>query len=199
MVLPARAVVCMSLWLCVCQARGSHVPQKMNRTIMNLLEHYKISNGERFNGPPVFSREFLTGKTEANQVFMVGVLEAYEKLLGTMLQQQPTPSPQAAAAGAIGSSDITAEPRASGDVRTDLSYILKMVKELKTHHYLKQRRLLKGLRDLDHIQNDNLLVQSKALWELIWLYEVASSLPNQVVERQRQRRQAKRVKPFLRG
>lgn len=35
-----RAVVCLSVWLCVCQVRGLYIPQEMNRTLQNLRQHY---------------------------------------------------------------------------------------------------------------------------------------------------------------
>uniref|UniRef100_A0A8C3G8C8 Interferon gamma n=1 Tax=Cyclopterus lumpus TaxID=8103 RepID=A0A8C3G8C8_CYCLU len=180
MVTTVRAVVCLSLWLVVCQVRGSYIPPKMNRTIYNLLQHYKIPSRERFNGKPVFSRDPLAGKMEAKRVFMGGVLETYEKLIGQMLKQLPTPTPQTA-----------------GSNETQLSYILKKVQELRKHRYQEQEKLLQELRDLKHIQMDNLVVQSKALWELPWLYEEASSLYEIKMERRkrrRRRRQARRVK-----
>ncbi|XP_034382228.1 interferon gamma-like isoform X1 [Cyclopterus lumpus] len=200
MVTTVRAVVCLSLWLVVCQVRGSYIPPKMNRTIYNLLQHYKIPSRERFNGKPVFSRDPLAGKMEAKRVFMGGVLETYEKLIGQMLKQLPTPTPQTAGSNELPGSAAIAdggEVGAGEDVRTQLSYILKKVQELRKHRYQEQEKLLQELRDLKHIQMDNLVVQSKALWELPWLYEEASSLYEIKMERRkrrRRRRQARRVK-----
>ncbi|XP_044042598.1 interferon gamma-like [Siniperca chuatsi] len=203
MVAMARAVVCLSLWLCVCQISGFHMPEKINRTIQNLLQHYKIPPKERFNGRPVFSREPLAGKTEAKMVFMGGVLETYEKLIGHMLKQQPTSSPQTAGNDQRPASAVTpaastasdAEAGAGGKVRMELSYILKKIQDLRKHNYHEQEKLLKGLQALNHIQMDNFVVQSKALWELPWLYEEASSLTENIrMQRRRRRRQARRVK-----
>ncbi|XP_031152838.1 interferon gamma-like [Sander lucioperca] len=196
MVATARAVVCLSLWLSVCQVRGSYIPPKMNKTIQDLLQHYSIPPKERFNGRPVFSKEPLTGKMEGKRVFMGGVLETYEKLIGQMLKQQPTPTPQtdgtnkrlASATAGTGSDD---------SVRTGLNYILERVQELKKHHYHEQEKLLQELNSLQHIKLDNRVVQSKALWELPWLYEEASSLDDANMlrrRRRRRRRQAWRVK-----
>nr|BCK60960.1 interferon gamma [Sebastiscus marmoratus] len=201
MVATVRAVVCLSLWLSVCQVRGSHIPQEMNKTIQNLLQHYKIPLRERFNGKPVFSREPLAGKMEVKRMFMGGVLETYEKLISHMLNQLPTPTPQtaesnnlpASAAGTASGGEVGADV----DVRKDLSYILNMVKELKKNRYLEQEKILQELKALKHIQMDNLVVQSKALWELPWLYEEASSLNdtmNTERRRRRRRRQARKAK-----
>ncbi|XP_031715081.1 interferon gamma-like [Anarrhichthys ocellatus] len=201
MVATAKAVVCLSLWLIVCQVRGSYIPPKMNRTIHNLLQHYKIPPRERFDGKPVFSRHPLAGKMEAKRVFMGGVLEIYEKLLGQMLKDLPTPTPQTAGSNEIPAAAVTASGGEVGmgeDVRTELSYILNKVQELRKHRYQEQEKLLHELRALKHIQMDNLKVQSKALWELPRLYEEASSLYDIKIERrQRRRRQTRRVKTHL--
>ncbi|XP_028426874.1 interferon gamma [Perca flavescens] len=192
MVATARAVVCLSLWLLVCQVRGAYIPPEMNKTIQTLLQHYTIPTRERFNQKPVFSHKPLAGKMEGKRVFMGSVLETYEKLIGQMLKQQPTPTPQTA-----GSNERLASA-AAGDasddrIRTGLNYILRKVKELKKHHYKEQEELLQELKGLEHIKLDNHVVQSKALRELPWLYEEASSL-NEEIELRRRRRQARRVK-----
>ncbi|XP_029283886.1 interferon gamma-like [Cottoperca gobio] len=180
MVAAAKALVCLSLWLSVCHIRGAFIPVNMNKTIQNLLQYYKIGENERFNGKPVFSREPLYGKMEAKRVFMVGVLETYERLIEQMLRQLPTPSPQTALAGTASGS----EGEAGGDVRTELSYILKKIQYLRKYRYQEQEKLLQSLKTLKHIQMDNSVVQSKALWELPWLYEEASML-NDNINRQR--------------
>lgn len=93
---------------------------------------------------------------------MVGILETYDKLIGQMLKQLPSPSPQTAetkeqpgstatitpAAGAAGN----AEAGAGGNVREELTYLLKMVQELKRHCYQEQEKFLRGLQGLRHIQ-----------------------------------------------
>lgn len=44
-------------------------------------------------------------------------------------------------------------------------------------------------------QMDNFVVQSKALWELPWLYEEASSISNDAkMQRRRRRRQTRKLK-----
>nr|XP_040028536.1 interferon gamma 1 [Gasterosteus aculeatus aculeatus] len=187
MVATVRAVVSVSLWLIVSQVQGAYVPPKMNKTIHNLLRHYKISQRELFNGKPVFSKDPLPGEMGAKQVFVGAVLETYDQLLGQMLKQLPTPAPKTDESNALPASV------APGDnVRTELTYILKKVQELRKHRYQEQEKLLLQLRALKHIQMDNLVVQSKALWELPRLYEEASSLGD--IERRRRRRQAKRLK-----
>jgi len=75
---------------------------------------------------------------------MGGVLETYEKLIGQMLQQLPAhPTPQAAESN---------ELPAGGDVRAELSYVLKKVQELRKHRYREQEALLQELRALRHLQ-----------------------------------------------
>lgn len=91
---------------------------------------------------------------------MGGVLETYEKLIGQMLKQLPTPSPQTAGGNEHPASAITpaagtasdAEAGAGGDVKTALTYILKNVRELRRHHYHEQDKILRGLQSLKHIQ-----------------------------------------------
>ncbi|GLD48210.1 interferon gamma 1 precursor [Lates japonicus] len=178
----------------------------MNRTIQNLLQHYRIPLKEKFNGKPVFNTESSADRMETKRVFMGGVLETYEKLIGQMLKELPTPSPQTAGSSNEGlASAITAGPgtasdtrsEAGGDVRMDLNYILTKVQELKRHKYQEQDKLLQRLQALKHIQMDNFVIQSKALWELPRLYEEASSLPDDIRmqrRRRRRRRQARRDK-----
>ncbi|XP_040005620.1 interferon gamma-like [Xiphias gladius] len=207
MVAAMRVVVCVSLWLSVCQVGGSHIPAKMNRTIQSLLQHYRISNKDKFNGKPVFSREPMAGRLETKKVFMGGVLETYEKLIGHMLNELPTPSPETAGSQGGPAAAIPAAPGTASDdgsqagrtVREDLNYILKKVQELRRHHYQEQDKLLQELRTLGHIQMHNPAIQSKALWELSWLYEEASSLSDTIrmQRRRRRRRQARRVKIHL--
>ncbi|XP_030576445.1 interferon gamma-like [Archocentrus centrarchus] len=202
-----RAAVCLCLWLFACQVRGSHIPQEMNRTIQSLLQHYKISNKERFDGKPVFPNEQLSGKMETKLVFMGGVLDSYEKLFGHMLKQLPTPSPQIAGSNAQPGSAVTAassDPSNAGsaagrDVRSQLKYILRKVQELKRHRYQEQEKLLQGLQTLRHIKMDDHIVQSKALWQLPQLYEEASSLPEIKMQRRRRRRRQTKAKGHQRG
>ncbi|XP_041637030.1 interferon gamma-like [Cheilinus undulatus] len=197
MVLTVRAVACLCLCLTVCQVRGSHIPAEMNRTIQNLLQHYRIPREERYNRKPVFSREPLTGKTESQRVFMGGVLETYEKILGLMLNQLPTPSPvtnQLPNAGAAND----AETGGNEDLRPKLNFILKKVHDLRKNEYQEQERLLQNLDALKNIKMENNVVQSKALWELPWLYEEASSL-SKAHRQERRRRQAWRAKSHARG
>ncbi|XP_054480731.1 interferon gamma-like [Anoplopoma fimbria] len=189
MVATAKAVVCLSFWLIVCQVQGAYITQDMNKTIQNLLKHYTIEPWKIFNGTPVFSKDPLAGKMEAKRVFMGGVLETYEKLFGLMLKQLPTPSPQTA-----GINEHPVQVAAGEDVRTDLNVILHKVQELKKHHYHEQEKLLHNLNALKHIKMDDHDVQSKALLELPWMYEEASSLYNIKMERRRRRRQTLRVK-----
>ncbi|XP_037098741.1 interferon gamma-like [Syngnathus acus] len=160
MVTAARGMLGMCAYLCVCGVMTSHVPARMNRTIQNLLQLYKIPPKERFNGHPVFSRELLSTKMEAKEMLMSAVLQTYEELLGHMLKQPPGPPP----------SD------SGDDARVGLNYLLKCVRDLRKYRYQKQDKVLSGLSELRHLQMDNLVVQSKALWELPWLYEEARSL-----------------------
>ncbi|XP_067438232.1 interferon gamma-like [Thunnus thynnus] len=184
MVTTSRAVVCLFVWLSVCQVRGAYISEKMNETIRNLLQYYNISNVQRFDGKPVFSRE-LIGGVEENMVLMGGVLDTYEKLFHHMLKNLPTPSPQLAPSGTASN----AEKGADSDVKTALEYLLKMVGDLKKSHYQKQGTLLKRLHDISRIKMEERVVQSKALGELTWFFEEAHSL-----QHKRKRRHARRVK-----
>lgn len=83
---------------------------------------------------------------------MGGMLEMYEQLIGHMLKQLPTPSPKTAVSagrGAAAASD--AAMGAGGDVRKQLSYILKKVQDLRTHHYHEQDQFLQRLKALRQI------------------------------------------------
>ncbi|KAK1906137.1 Interferon gamma [Dissostichus eleginoides] len=189
MVVSAKSVVCLCFLFSVCHVRGAYISPKMNRTILNLLKHYKISKEEKYNGQLVFSKESIPEKLVEKRVFMRGVLETYETLINQMLKELPTPLPQT-----TGSKGGVGEGGAGEDVRTELNYILKMVLKLKTSHYKEQDNLLSSLNKLIGIKKDNFTVQSKALGELPWLYEEASDLNNEIQSRRR-RRQARRFKP----
>ncbi|XP_074554655.1 interferon gamma-like [Halichoeres trimaculatus] len=182
-----RTVVFLCFCLTASQVRGSHIPKEMNRTLQNLMRHYDLPPEVRLSGKPVFSREKLTGKMEAQKVYLGGVLETYEKLFSHMIKQQPTPSPQTAGNAVV-------QNNGDDDVRGKLGYILKMVHDLRKHRYQEQETLLQNLQSLKHIKMDSLEVQSKALWELPWLYEEASSLvnTNSTIKQLRRRRQARR-------
>ncbi|XP_060886210.1 interferon gamma 1 [Labrus mixtus] len=184
----ARAVVCLSLCLAVCQVRGSYIPVEMNRTFQSLLQHYNISPAERYNRKPVFSRDPLSGRMEAQKVYMGGVLEAYEKLLGHMLKQLPAPQT------AELPNPCDAEKGTTKDVRVELSCILKKVQDLRRHSFQEEGKLLQSLQALKHVKMEDEVIQSKALWELPWLYEAASSLSDDRINQRRRRRQARRAK-----
>lgn len=79
-------------------------------------------------------------------MFLGAVLETYEKLIDQMLQQLPTPSPRDASAASV------EESGTSRNVRTELTYVLNKVKELRTHRYQEEKKLLQGLHALKHIQ-----------------------------------------------
>lgn len=49
------------------------------------------------------------------------------------------------------------------------------------------------------LKMDNAVVQSKALWELPWLYEEASQLSEIQMRRRRRRRQARKLKTHQRA
>ncbi|NP_001347651.1 interferon gamma [Maylandia zebra] len=201
-----RAAVCLCLWLFACQVRGSHIPAEMNRTIQSLLQHYKISSREKYDGKPVFPSD-QNKKIETKLIFMGGVLESYEKLLGHMLKQLPTPSPQIAVSNAQPGSAITpasSSPNNAGlvagrDVRSELNYILKKVQELKKRRYHEQEKLLQGLQTLRDIKMNDRIIQSKALWQLPQLYEEASSLPEIKIQRRRRRRRQTKAKDRTRA
>ncbi|XP_051911090.1 interferon gamma-like [Hippocampus zosterae] len=181
----ARAVLGVCAYLCLCPVGTSHVPLRMNRTIQNLLQLYKIPPKERFNGHPIFSRELLSTKMEAKGVLMSAVLQTYEELLERMLKRPPSPAPHPPAA--------TSAPESGDDARVGLDYLLKRVRDLRKYRYREQDKLLDGLHKLQGVQMDDLVVQSKALWELPWLYEEASSLSERLrVRTSRRRRHARR-------
>ncbi|XP_032445781.1 interferon gamma 1-like [Xiphophorus hellerii] len=190
-----RKVVCLLAWLSVGQVSGSYLPQDMNRTLQDLLQHYKISKSDIYDGKHVFPKEELKGKMESQMLFMGGVLEAYDKLFGHMLKGLPTPSPLSATSGdkADTSGPSTAEPSAAGDTRFNLIKVLQKIKELKRHSYQEQLKILHGLQKLKHIEMDNIKVQGKALWELPWIYEKANSLADNVMRRRRRRRRQTRT------
>uniref|UniRef100_A0AAV2ISY6 Interferon gamma n=1 Tax=Knipowitschia caucasica TaxID=637954 RepID=A0AAV2ISY6_KNICA len=97
------------------------------------------------------------------KVFVGGILETYNRLLNKVLEQLPTPGPK------VDSSDT---------IRNDLKYILKMVQDLRDNHFKEQAKLVDELQSLHNIPTDNKVIQSKALGELPWLYEEASSMAN---------------------
>lgn len=192
-----RKVVCLYVWLSVCRVSESFVPQDMNRTLQNLKQHYKLSDDDAYDGKWVFPKEPLEGNSESKMVLMAGVLEAYEKLLVHMLKGLPTPSPQSAISQDKASDTSTAGPSASADVRSNLTKVLQKIKELKRHRYQEQVKVLHELQDLKHIEMDNIKIQSKALRELTWIYEEASSKAENAMRRRRRRRRQTKMKSRL--
>ncbi|XP_034019352.1 interferon gamma-like [Thalassophryne amazonica] len=199
MVATVTAVVCLSVCLCACQIRGMYIPPKMNRTIHNLLQHYKISTKERFNGNPVFSKELLKSNTEdaEKRIFVSSVLETYENMIGQMLNQLSNTSSGTGEIKEGHASTITMATagdggRAKAEIREELNYILKKVQDLRILHYQQQKTLLQELQDVRQIKMDNFIIQSKSLWELPWLYEKASSLAETSNHKRRQLRRRKR-------
>ncbi|XP_053200004.1 interferon gamma-like [Scomber japonicus] len=207
MVNTARAVVCLTLWLAVCQVRGSYIPPEMNKTIQNLLQHYKISNAQRFNGQPVFSKDPLNGKMETKMVFMRAVLDTYEKLIERMKKQVSNPHIAATqehsassvapavptvAPGTDSNANAGAMAKESG-LKKELGFLLTKITQLK-RTYKEEEKFLHSLKKLGDIKMDDMVVQSKALWELPWLYEEASTLVEVNQRRRRRRRQARKFK-----
>lgn len=91
---------------------------------------------------------------------MGGILDTYEKLLGHMLKQQPTASPQTASI----STDSYDRAGPSGDVRDDLKFILEKVRELKKKKFHEQEMILRGLQDLKHVQVQKTLRQKECIF-----------------------------------
>uniref|UniRef100_A0A3B3DYS8 Interferon gamma n=1 Tax=Oryzias melastigma TaxID=30732 RepID=A0A3B3DYS8_ORYME len=180
-----KAAVLLCLWLTVSGVGASYVPQEMNKTIQNLLQYYKIPNAVRFNGNPVFPKDLM------KMVFMHGVLETYEELIGRMLSQLPTATPPLASSGTTSNHDSGGGAQVKADVRSKLTYVLGKIQYLKRHRYQEQEKLLLSLQSLKSIQMSNRTVQSKALWELPQLFEKASSLADDKMRRRRRRRQAR--------
>lgn len=119
--------------------------------------------------PFVLSCHYLSvSLSQTKLIFMGGVLESYEKLLGHMLKQLPTPSPQITGSNAQPGSAITAASSSTNnsgslpgtDVRSELNYILKKVQELKKHRYHEQEKLLQGLETLRDIKVESTLIAS---------------------------------------
>ncbi|XP_051807572.1 interferon gamma-like [Acanthochromis polyacanthus] len=190
MVAVARMAVCLSLFLLICQVRGIYVSQRVNETIQNLLRHYKFSNREIFSGNPIFPRDPPHGKREVKMVFMSGVLETYEKLFGQMLNQLPTSTPPTADSTPPSTGTRTRlQPGQS--VRSNLNYVLGMIKEIKKGYFQEEEKLLDELRDLRHIQINSSVVQAKALFELPRMLEQAGTVAHNDSMRRRRRRQAK--------
>uniref|UniRef100_H3CLX1 Interferon gamma n=1 Tax=Tetraodon nigroviridis TaxID=99883 RepID=H3CLX1_TETNG len=178
----ARVTTVMGWCLCMalCQVKGSYIPADMNRTIQNLLDHYKIPDRERFNGHPIFPRGPSSGDLQAEMIYMSAVLQTYDQLLNQMLQQLPTATPTSASTSTSTSTSL----------RAQLSYLLKKITALRTQYYRKHEELLKKLQPLGNVQLTSTVVQSKALWELIKVYQEASSLPDRLELLRRRRRQA---------
>ncbi|KAK5849409.1 hypothetical protein PBY51_009054 [Eleginops maclovinus] len=196
MVVLARAVVCLCLCFSLCHVRGNYIPGKMNEIIMNLLQHYNIPESERYNGEPIFVKDSIPRNMEEKKVFMRGVLDAYDSLFNQMLKELPTPIPHT-----TGSNNLPAVAGGEGgegkDVRTGLNVLHKMVKDLIKNGYQKHEQLLKSLKNIHHLKMDNRTVQSKALGELVWLYDEASEIND--TKRRRRRGSARKGKTHSRG
>lgn len=78
--------------------------------------------------------------SQAEMIYMSAVLQTYDQLLNQMLKQLPTTTPP------------SAESTDSSKLRTQLSYILKKITDLRTQHYKEQEELLKKIQPLRHVQ-----------------------------------------------
>ncbi|XP_047431505.1 interferon gamma-like [Mugil cephalus] len=190
MVAAVMAVLCLTLCLSEHQVHGTHVTKEMNDTMHKLLQHYHITIKQRFNGGSIF-KNTLQGNTEIQMMFLGAVLETYEELIGVMLKQLDTPSPQTAnstnGGTKDGAADSTAGSGANDHIKDKLNIILKYIRELRQLRYHEQGELMQKLRDLQKIKMNDFVVQSKALSELLPLYEAAGTLS----DRRRRRRQAR--------
>lgn len=78
--------------------------------------------------------------SQVNMVYMSSVLEKYDNLIDSMLKAQPTPSPDAESR------------QASGDVRMQLSSLLKKVQDLRREYYQEEDRFREKLTVVGNIQ-----------------------------------------------
>ncbi|KAM4615507.1 interferon gamma [Polymixia lowei] len=163
----------------------------MKKTIESLQNHYSIPGKDTYNGDRVFSRKLLVGTMEdaEKRVFVGGVLEVYEKLIGRMLNKILFTCPERT--GASTGSPVKTEQLEVGE---QLCFLLQKITELQRHNYQTHSLLEKQLRHLGEIKIDDSVIQSKALGELTWMYQEASSLAEKKRQRRRRRRQAQRAK-----
>ncbi|KAM9824614.1 interferon gamma [Neosynchiropus ocellatus] len=193
----AKTVLCLCLCLTICQVRS--VPVKMNKTIQSLLQFYghdKLPLRVRFSGETVFPREFAPGRIEVNRLLLGGIMETYEELLTRMINQLPTTGPRAAETSSSPPSGVPVTQAQVAKSETDsirgqLHYILTKIQDLRTNVFAEQDKILHKVYMIKPIQMDDKVIQSKALWELQYLYEEARAL-NDV--RRRRRRHAHKIK-----
>lgn len=89
---------------------------------------------------------------QMKMVFMHGVLETYEELIGRMLSQLPTATPPLASSGTTSNHDSGGGAQVKADVRSKLTYVLGKIQYLKRHRYQEQEKLLLSLQSLKSIQ-----------------------------------------------
>nr|UXB54328.1 IFNgamma [Gadus macrocephalus] len=175
-------LVCMSVCLSVCLPVAP-VPGKMLETVKTLsLQHPQ--KGQSFSGS-VFSRETLNKMDDGDKRVVLGkVLEVYDKLFDQMLSQPPTDS----------------QSEENKTEEAGIRYLQEMVTLLRRTQYKKHLLLTSTLEQLGNIQINNSVVQSKALWELPWLFNEASSLAERKRRSLRRRRAPrKRAAKFRRA
>ncbi|XP_056445375.1 interferon gamma-like [Gadus chalcogrammus] len=163
-------LVSMSVCLSVCLPVAT-VPGKMLETIKTLrLQHPQ--KGQSSSGF-VFSRDTLNKMDDGDKRVVLGkVLEVYDKLFDQMLSQPPTDS----------------QSEENKTEEAGIRYLQEMVTLLRRTQYKKHLLLTSTLEQLGNIQINNSVVQSKALWELPWLFDEASSLAERKRRSLRRRR-----------
>ncbi|KAM8883208.1 interferon gamma [Synchiropus picturatus] len=193
----AKRMLCFCLCLTICQVRS--VPVKMNKTIQSLLQFYghdKLPLRVRFSGETVFPREFAPGRIEVNRLLLGGIMETYEELITQMIKQLPTTGPKTEDHSTPPPSSVPV-PQAQvaksdiDNIRGQLHYILTKIQDLRKNVFAEQDKILHKVYTIKPIQMDDKVTQSKALWELQYLYEEARAL-NDV--RRRRRRHAHKFK-----
>ncbi|CAL8386618.1 unnamed protein product [Boreogadus saida] len=163
-------LVCMSVCLSVCLP-VPNVPGEMLETIKTLTLHHQQKGQGSFSGS-VFCRATLNKLDDGDKRVVLGkVLEVYDKLFDQMLSQ-PTNGSQ------------SEENKKEVGIR----YLKEKVTLLRRTQYKKHLLLTSTLEQLGNIQINNSVVQSKALWELPWLFDEASSLAERKRRSLRRRR-----------
>ncbi|XP_030210605.1 interferon gamma [Gadus morhua] len=162
-------LVCMSVCLSVCLPVAT-VPGKMLETIKTLsLQHPQKGQ----SSGSFFPRETLNKMDDGDKRVVLGkVLEVYDKLFDQMLSQPPT--------------DSQSEEKKKEEA--GIRYLQERVTLLRRTQYKKHLLLTSTLEQLGNIQINNSVVQSKALWDLPWLFDEASSLAERKRRSLRRRR-----------
>ncbi|XP_066525725.1 interferon gamma 1 [Hoplias malabaricus] len=150
-------------------ASEAHIPLNTKKTIEQLNDYYKTRDSKIFVGKPLFWGKLDGFEKPEQKLLMTIILDAYNRILSQMQNETQDES-----------------------VQNNLIEVKEELSKLKLHYFSeKYTDFKKQASEVMALKETDPIVQQKALFELIKVYNEASNLGHTSVQSQRRRRQAK--------